>query len=208
MDNVETPSTDLERVERVRAWIQALLDRYAAYHQHKEGTAYAAITLFAGIAGTAAVGNAWPPAWGRYTTVLAISAATLLWGAVLTFLRFQLTRRRWAALRVAGCDRLLAVWLQKAPSDVGLAPATPTSRPPVPCPSLVANCLWGSKYAVHAVDTSESVYPSALVTAWVDQETRGTDALKHERLILVSGWVLYVVLVVTTIIRHRVDVAV
>ena len=205
---METSSTDLERVERVRAWIQALLDRYAAYHQHKEGTAYAAITLFAGIAGTAAVSHAWPPDWGRYTTVLAVSAATLAWGAVLTFLRFQLTRRRWAALRVAGCDRLLATWLQKAPSDVGLAPASPLSHPPVTCRSLIANWLWGSKYAVHAVDTSESIYPSALVTAWVEQETRGTDALKHERLILVSGWVLYVVLVVTATLRQRVDLAV
>ena len=61
---------------------------------------------------------------------------------------------------------------------------------------------------MHAVDTSESIYPSALVTAWVDQETRGTDALKHERLILVSGWVLYVVLVATAILRQRVDLAV
>lgn len=205
---MDTPSTDMERVERVQAWVQALLDRYAAYHQHKEGAAYAAITLFAGIAGAAAVSSAWPSDWGRYTTVLAILVATLLWTAVLTFLRFQLTRRRWAALRVAGCDRLLAAWLQKGPSDVGLAPGAPISRPPVTCPSLVANCLWGSKYAVHAVDTSESVYPSALVTAWVDQETRGTDALKHERLVLAAGWVLYAALVVTAIVRRGIDVAV
>ena len=61
---------------------------------------------------------------------------------------------------------------------------------------------------MQAVDTWEGVYPSALVTAWVDQETHGTDALKHERLILVSGLVLYVVLVVTAIFRQHLDVAV
>jgi hypothetical protein len=58
------------------------------------------------------------------------------------------------------------------------------------------------------VVTDESVYPSALVKEWLAQEKRGTDALKHERLILACGWAFYLILVVTVLLRQRVDVAV
>ena len=201
-------TTQSERAKAAREFVQKLLDRYASYHQHKEGAAYAGVTLFAGAAGAAVVGNAWPPDWGRYTTPFAVIASTLLWAAVLTFLRFQLTRRRWAALRVAGCDRLLAAWLQRVPSDHELAPAPAEPRQPICGWSFLANCLWGSTAAVRAVATNESVYPRALVTIWLEQETRGTDALKHERLILICGWASYLALIISTLMKHRVELAV
>ena len=206
--NVGSPNKASERVERTREFVHALLDRYASYHEHKEAMAYAGITLFGGIAGVAAVSDVWPPHWGRYSVVLAIVVSTLLWIAILTFLRFQLTRRRWAALRVAGCDRLLAAWLQKRPSEEELALAPPTWRPRPAFRSVVANFLWGSRSAVQAVITEEGVYPNALVKVWLDQEAYGTDALKHERLILICGWVLYLILFITALLRKGVDVAV
>ena len=89
-----TPSTDAQRIERARAFVFDMLGREAAYHQHKEGAAYAGITLFAGLAGGGAVSSAWPPQWGQYSTILAVVAATLVWIAVLRFLRFQLTLNR------------------------------------------------------------------------------------------------------------------
>ena len=196
-----TSSTDTQRFERARAFIFDMLGREAAYHQHKEGAAYAGITLFAGVAGAAAVSSAWPPQWGKYTTFLAVIAASLLWFTVLRFLRFQLTRRRWAALRVAACERLLAAWVQTEPSAEALTTSPSTTRPPISLCDCVANHLWGTKDAVRAVDTVESVYPSALVNELLAQETRGTDALKHERLILLCGWALYVVLIIATMLR-------
>jgi len=206
--SVPNPSTNTERVERASGFVEAMLGREAAYHQHKEAAAYAGITLFAGIAGTAVVSKAWPPEWGTYTTTLAIGAATFLWVVILIFLRFQLTRRRWAALRVAACDRLLAAWLQVQPSDEALVLLPSAPRPPVSFCDKAANCIWGSKAAVRAVDTKESVYPGALVKELIAQEERGTNALKHERLILLTGWVFYIVLIVTALVRLHPDVAV
>jgi hypothetical protein len=196
-----SPSRDTQQIEHARAFVFDMLDRTATYHQHKESAAYAGITLFAGIAGAAATSSSWPPHWAHHTQILAVSLATLLWIAVLVFLRFQLTRRRWAALRVAACERLLADWVQKEPSDKELATSTSNARPPIDCCSCVANSLWGSKKAVRAVNTEESVYPRALVDKLLAQEERGTDALKHERLILLSGWALYIVLVAATLLR-------
>jgi hypothetical protein len=191
-----------EQVNSVTKFIEGMLSREAAYHQHKEGAAYAGITLFAGVAGTAAVSRAWPPEWGPYANVLAILAATLLWAAVLVFLRFQLTRRRWAAMRVAACERVLAAWLQQPPSDSALARRPGEYRSPVSSCDMVANVLWGKAEAVRAVDVSESVYPSALVEELLAQEKRPTGALQHERLILVSGWILYVILIAAALLGH------
>jgi hypothetical protein len=205
---VDSPNKAAERVERTREFVQALLDRYASYHDLKETMAYAGITLFGGIVGTATVSDAWPPNWGQHSACLAIVASTLLWTTILTFLRFQLTRRRWAALRVAGCERLLAAWLQEGPSEEELALAPVTSRPPPAFTTRIANFLWGSNAAVRAVKTEEAVYPNALVKVWLRQEVYGTDALKHERLILICGWIFYVILILTALRQKGVDVAV
>jgi len=180
--------TDPEKTEKAWEFIQAMLTRYASYHQNKESMAYAGITLFGGITGASTLSASWPPKWGNHTILLAILACTFLWIIILTFLRFQLTRRRWAALRVAGCDRLLSAWLQSPPSDDDLGLMPPAPRPSQCSCVKIVNCLWGSKEAVRTVNTKESVYPRALVNEWLAQEERGTDALKHERLVLLSGW--------------------
>lgn len=199
-----------EQIANTRKFIEDMLSREAAYHQHKEGAAYAGITLFAGIAGTATVSGGWPPEWGPYSTVLAVLAATLVWIAVLRFLRFQLTRRRWAAMRVAACERLLAAWLQKIPSDDALVlrEPKPEDRQAISSCDIVENCLWGNAKAVRAVDLKEAVYPKALVEELLAQENRPTGALQHERLILLSGWALYIVLIAAALLRHRPDVVV
>lgn len=202
------PSADPKRIECASAFVFDMLNRAATYHQHKESAVYAGITLFAGVAGAGTISGTWPPDWGRYSVPLALGAVTLLWLVVLMFLRFQLTRRRWAALRVAACERLLAAWIQDQPSDEALAYSPSTSRPPPSLCDTVANWAWGCKAAVRAVDTAQSTYPSALVNELLDQERRGTDALIHERLILLTGWALYGILILTVLVRQGVDIAV
>jgi hypothetical protein len=130
-ESAQRASPSDERAKQAREFVQALLTRYAAYHQHEEA-AYAGLTLFGGIAGAAAISSAWTPKWGEHSTVLAIAASVGLWWVVLAFLRFRLSRRRWAALRVAGCERLLASWLQAPPLVKELALADTRERPRIP----------------------------------------------------------------------------
>lgn len=193
--------TDYAKVDNAREFVQAMLNRYASYHQNKESMAYAGITLFGGIAGASVLSKEWPPDWGSHTLLLAVLSCTFLWVIILTFIRFQLTRRRWAALRVAGCDRLLSAWIQNAPTEDDLA-LLPTKARPSQCICIkILNCLWGNKEAVRAVNTKESVYPGALVEEWLSQEERGTDALKHERLVLLSGWVFYLIMILKVLLK-------
>ena len=113
--------TDPAKIENAREFVQAMLNRYASYHQNKESMAYAGITLFGGITGASVLSDKWPPDWCSNSLLLPFLAGTFLWIIILIFIRFQLTRRRWAALRVAGCDRLLSAWLQNPPTEDDLA---------------------------------------------------------------------------------------
>lgn len=128
---------------------------------------------------------------------------TGLWLGVLTYLNFQLRRRRWAALRVAGCERVLAEWIVSPPSDAKLAPGKrdPTTR--ISWWGKFVAFFWPLKGPVLVVQATKeddpAIYPSALVDAWVQQENRGTEALRHERLITLAGGILYVVAVLRTI---------
>jgi len=199
MTNLET---DIAKFERFKEFVELQMDRYAAYHQSKEAMSYAGITLFGGISGTAIFSSNWPPYWGKYSLLLAILAVSLLWGIFLSFIRFQLTRRRFAALRVAGCERLLAAWIQEIPSNEDLNLCSSTKREAPSIASKIANIFWGSKNAIRVINTGEAVYPRALVNFWLFQEMRGTDALKHERLILITGWLIYIILIVSTWLKY------
>ena len=190
-----------EKVERAVNFVKDLLDRYVSYHDHKESMAFTGLTIFAGTTGASLVSSAWPPSWGEFKQLIAVAALTGLWLGVLAYLRFQLRRRRWAALRVAGCERVLAQWIQLPPSDADL---NPRHRDPV-VDSLGVKWLdffWPQKAAVRAVesgsDNDPATYPRVLVDAWVSQEERGTAALAHERLIILAGWALYFVAVADT----------
>jgi len=190
-----------EKVNRAVAFVNGLVERYTLYRDHKESMAFTGLTLFTGAAGAALVTDAWPPNWGDHTKLLAILAVTALWLGVLANLRFQLRRRRWAALRVAGCERILAEWIMSPPSELQL---TPRKRDAFIISRWVAcaDFFWPQKAAVTVVEPAReddpSIYPSALVDYWISQETRGTAALIHERLMTSAGWILYVVVVLHT----------
>ncbi|MCD6057751.1 MAG: hypothetical protein K0Q89_1281 [Thermomicrobiales bacterium] len=184
--------------DRAIAFVRNLHDRYATYHSHKESMAFTGLTLFTGAAGAALVAEKWPPtAWGTYGWAWAFLAVTALWVGVLAYLRFQLRRRRFAALRVAGCEHVLAGWVASPPSAAQVVPKG-REHIEVSCFVRWADFFWPQKTALLAIKPESkdnpAMYPAALVDAWISQEKQGTDALKHERLIVFAGWVLYVAL--------------
>lgn len=181
--------------ERVVAFVERHHDFCSAYHNHKEAMAYAGFTLYAGVAGAAILSTGWPPKWGVHTSCLAFLAATGLWVLVLSFLKFQLLRRRWAAVRRAGCERLLARWLIQLPTNEELTT--------LPAPVERDLAMWISivdyvvplRAAVRSIKTDQTVYPISLVREWLSREAAGTEAIVHERILVIAAWVLYLVLV-------------
>jgi hypothetical protein len=199
-----------EADKHAASFVKAEMDRYRGYHDHKESMAYAGITLFIGAYGAALVSNAWPPQWIASSPITLIAALTGIWLFVLVFAKWQLVRRRWAALRIAGCERLLARWITQVPSEQDLA----TWRAPAAeergrrerlvgvakaAVLTVTDHVWPLRSVHPVVDVHEEVYPTALVREWQEQEGRGTAALFHERLVVVLGWLVYAAVLLRTV---------
>lgn len=197
--------TGNDQISRVVDFARVQIERYIAYHAHKESMAYTGLALFAGAAGAILIADKWPPAaWGHYRTLIAILALTAFWVIILIYLRFQLHRRRWAALRVAGCERLLAKWATgELIKENRLKAERRPHIDPAPLYLTVLDWVWPHKCSVRAVAMPKvpfkepPVYPGVLLEEWVRQENRGTDA--HERLIIVVGWGVYISLVFRTL---------
>jgi hypothetical protein len=168
--------------------------------------AYGGLTIFAAVVGAVMISDNWPPkAWGSYARELALLAITVFWFAVLAYLRFQLRNRRWAALRMAGCEHILAMWASST-LEAGHCKAShrrsSSSRPW--CVKMIDFLIFPLKGAVVAIQSpkpngAQDLYPSIAVTEWETQETRGTNALKHERLVHVVAWLGYIALIIRTL---------
>lgn len=189
--------------ERAIAFVRMLHDRYAEYHGHKESMAFTGLALFAGAAGAVLVAENWPPVtWGRHGWAWALLGVTAFWLSLLAYLRFQLRRRRLAALRVAGCEHVLAGWVASPPSVEQIQPKS-REHFEVSCLVKCADFFWPQKAALLVIkperEDNPPMYPAALVDAWINQEKVGTDALKHERLIVFAGWSVYIVLALYSI---------
>ena len=189
--------------QRATEFVRELLSRYSSYHDAKESMAFTGFTLFAGAMTASLVSDSWPPWWGYHSTRWALLALSITWLGFLLYLRFQLRRRRFAALRVAGCEHVLARWILSPP---GIEELTPKDRDLPPLRLSRAEWLWDwvcplrrSTPVLKKLQAGEQpIYPADLVAEWVAIEEKGTDALLHERLITLAGWMLFGVAFVYT----------
>jgi len=190
-----------EAKKQLQEFVSQALARYVTYHDAKENMALAGITLFLAAGATILVAKDWPSSFLSGTGSISIIALSLVWLLVSLYLRFQLRRRRWAALRVAGCEWLLAEWLPDSPKALANQSDMAVKRRPGWFIRAV-DVAWPLKAAVAVMkpDTPSQVYPKEIEEAWLKAEWRGTEALSHERLIHFVGWVTYFAMVARTLI--------
>jgi hypothetical protein len=200
-----------DRQERATNFIVDSLNHLRSYHKQKETAALTAFTLCTGAFSTALITKDWPPSWGPYSKELCMVSITFVWLAFLIYIKWQLHRRRWAALRMAGAERLLATWISERPSEQDLTKETVEdqqqplewreiiSRKSRRIAILIIDSVWAIYRAVPVVDVSQAVYPRILVQFWKNQfDSHGTSAIFHERLIVIVGWLLYFAVLVRT----------
>src|SRR4051794_38795788 len=111
-----------------REYVKASHDRFATFRDNKETMAFAGLAIFLAAVATALTSREWPPTFAQNRPWLIAAAFSALWIFVASYLRYQLRRRRWAALRVAGCDWLAAEWLPDSPQAMRTKPLNPTPR--------------------------------------------------------------------------------
>ena len=123
-----------------RNWqlMQLMLDQTNVYHNHKETMAHAGITVLLGLVAGMFALDKWPPwvqAMNEYTclssTGVLVFAFVAVWLLIHIFVRWQLRRRRWAALFSAAIERTLKKWASAPPSTAELMPSSrqSTRRP-------------------------------------------------------------------------------
>lgn len=191
--------------DRVADFARVQLVRYYEYHAHKENMAYVGFALFAGVVGTILVSVDWPPvAWGVHKMILALIGLSVAWLALLFYLHFQLRRRRWAALRIAACERVLARWVTNdlAADDVKVADRNSSSRVGWACWFVDFFLpLRGSVKAIEKLENTKNpklCYPQVFVSALEEAESNGTAAIYHEWLMYGTGWLLYFAAMIRT----------
>ena len=190
-----------EQQAELRAFVQNALERFSSFRNNKETMSFAGLAIFLGAVATALASAEWPPTFATDHPWLITAAFSVLWLFVAFYLRYQLRRRRWAAFRVAGCDWLLAEWLPDSPQAMTTDKEQPVSQPKPSKMLLVLDLLWPQRRAVTAVDPRLRVYPPEIERSWLLAADRGSDALLHERIIHLAGWVGYVAVLLRTWLR-------
>ena len=189
-----------EAANRVVEFARGEIDRYAGYQRHKESMAYTGLALLAGVSGFVLTSTNWPPQeWGCYRQLFGGLALTGLWAAMLVYLRFQLRNRRWAALRVAGCERVLVSWATDKLDYERLGAARRSQIEESATWRRLLDWIWPQEMCLPAMKNLEKdYYPGVLVDAWEEVEKSGTAAIENERLIFVTGWTLFFLTIVRT----------
>jgi len=190
-------------------FVEAYRDRFAAYHRHKEAMAYAGFAFYLASAGAALVSAFWPIRWSGLSpsadAVFSILLALLMWCAALWYLRWQLIRRRLAAVRVAGAEALLAKWLTKPPEDADRQPWRFQKKgDEVAAADRWWHFFWPPATPMPKPDVPDNDLPAALVAECRRQDYwNSTQALGHERGLYLVGYAALCLLVLRCVVNVR-----
>lgn len=205
------PRDNTNGLERAERFLIDLLNARRVYHHHKETMAYAATALYVLAFGTTLVSTNWPPEWFMERPAVrgasTVAAITVAWILLLAFVKWQLRLRRRATIEVAGTETLLASWIQTRPSTEDLQPwRQPDASPSGFWSALrrrvvgLIDWVWPVTIVTIRADVLYEAYPSAAVTEWVRQEESvGTGAIFHERLVIFVVWIFYLALLAPTL---------
>jgi hypothetical protein len=207
---VNASSSQLWPKDQAKELLSLGMSRMESYHDHKETMAHAALLVQLAIAGGMLAMDPWPPTW---VPALRLSSKTLATAMVLiiaflvhVYMRWQLQRRRAAALYVGAILKVLLQWGYRVPTDEELRP---WPRPPS-CPSVkvgfgrvgqVLKALLGAlldsiiTWKSHRVFTDEGLvdYPAGFVKELLKAET---GAMQAERLVTYGSLLLMVIVLV------------
>ena len=193
MEPGSSDSSFAERFQRAERFLIYLANGDRAYHQHKENMAYLGTALLVSAFGGALLSSNWPPLWTRSSLlrfVLPLIVLGITWVLFMIYLVWQLRRRRWAAIRLAATEHVLASWSCRAPSPDALQPTTPDEQQNTEC--CFRQCIWPSRSMPVTRDAIMRELPRAFVEALTETARTGSPAIIHERLLLVLSWLLFV----------------
>ncbi|MBI4522339.1 MAG: hypothetical protein HY695_00860 [Deltaproteobacteria bacterium] len=115
-----------ERVKRAERFVDRMLADVNSYQSHKETMAHAGLLVMIAVVGGLVSFKPWPPQWVPVLQVyfeqqtVAVLICVLLWFMIHLYIRWQLRRRRWAAVVYNGAVGAVAEWLRRDPTGEDL----------------------------------------------------------------------------------------
>jgi len=192
-----------KRVERAEKFVRHLWSSIDSYHNHKENLAHAALVVMEGLVVGVLTRKQWPPTWIpdlELTEWLCPQWAAfigfgILWLLLHIYMRWQLRKRRWAAIMSAGASRALSIWamIHPAPGDLE----------PYPGPGQEGGQVWTILDHIVIVpkaplpsDVEEKDYPTWFVAAVLKQ--KGTGAIEAEGIVTLGSYFLLLLVIART----------
>jgi len=190
-----------ERVQRAERFFIYFANGDRAYQNHKENMAYAGTALLITAFGSALLSENWPPVWTQYPVLqfsLPVVSLVVVWTFFLSYVRFQLTNRRWIAIRLAATEHVLASWASQRPPAEALEPVRLTEQGTAD--SLLRSVFWPSMSMPIKLAVVPETFPKAFADALADKAKRGSLAVIHERILFLFTWFMFVALLMKTVV--------
>jgi len=176
------------------------LARCSAISVHKENITYSGFALFVGACSVLLLSKDWPPVYLAKLDNVEVYMASIFTAFSVTiyiFLRHQLRGRRWAALRVSGCNWFLAKYVRDAYlKNESVVAMEHTPRKKLTGIKKLIDLIVPLDESVEAFKKELTVYPEFLKREWEEAEHRGTVALTNERIVIIATVVSYVLVMV------------
>lgn len=210
MTKEDITDPEYRRVERVDKLLEHLLADYSSYHNHKENMAHAILLVQLAVFGAVASTSPWPPAWVSDVTVsftisknwLASLAVFAVWALSHFLLRWQLQRRRWAALRYAGTLRTVRDWALSPPDQSDLEPWKAGRKVRLRAWRTILDYLLPPIGTLENIgsDVSDEGFPKGLVTRITEQNRTG--AVRAEWVLTMGSYLILAGLAIRTFLSN------
>lgn len=178
----------------VFSFFETLLERDSAYHDHKESMAWAGVAVYLVAFGSGVIGpRELFDGNERWAVILGVCAS---WFIALMYIRWQLLRRRWAAIRVQAIQELLAKWIENSSAPDAFERGQELNLR-MKRWKRVLSYLIPQPEVLPKSDVNWKAYPKCFVEnvqAVYDKCRNATRAYYHEVAIIVGGWLLFALL--------------
>lgn len=170
--------------------MDVLLQQYERYHNHKETMAHTGLALqFAFVAAILNM-ELWPPEWVfqyKFINPYYLSGFMFfsIWFLFHIFMRWQLRKKRYAALFYAALMRTLLSWSKDQPKGKDLKPYNSNNLSSSSRLLVIMDCLITCYSASIKSDVGIKGFPTSFVVKYKEQIDDGTGSIKGE-------WILWV----------------
>ena len=186
---------------KLENYANILLSDISVYHNHKETMAHAAFLVEVALFGAIMTMTKWPPDWVPSICIsektVTVAGIFIVWSTIHIFMRWQLRKRRDAAVRFAGIIRAIRKWIDEPPSTEDYKPYKSGLSLREDKFNLLDFIIVWPKAKIFS-DVEVDGEPAGLVQGLREQENIGTGAVRAEYILTYGSIIIFLFIVFRT----------